>query len=298
MSRSTLTSSLLCLLALGFLALPASAQGSIPYQKLLLLIAGPSGDRISPTEQGVVSYLNNLRGEYGLSEIQMGTMHFDRPKEAKLLKSSLGLNPSRGVSLALVQLSDKGLPVRTLYKQENVTAASLQAQQSELLAKWSELSGEALPPELGLNPTPPQQGVPPTNPNPPSTNPDNSSAQRKIDQVYSFEGVRSVVTELNDSLSSVWEHFKNAPMRDDRLDVPLRKSTLGLLEASVNLRRAHEEGVLYPFPQLEAVRRAGREWKLAEPQFYLPVEDRSAVSGILHLLDQVETIEYQGHHPK
>ena len=284
----------ICTVLLALLCTVCWAQTRLPYQQLLLLIAGPSGDRISPTEQSVVSFLNNLRGEYGLSTVQMGTMHFDRPRESRILKDSLGLSPQNGVSIALVQLSDQGVPIRALYKRENVTPQSLQRDHKQLLARWSEVSGETLPAALQtMAENPPIQTPPPANP-PQHTPPASGAPERKLDVVYTFEGIRKIVFDLQTRSDTVWNGFKNAPMREDRMDVPLRQATLGLVEAAVNLRRAHEEGVIYPLEQLEAVRNVGREWKLAEPQFYLPVEQRGQVEPILRLLDELETIEYQG----
>ena len=60
MRKATLIA-LLWVLCLGMV----QAQ-TIPTQRLLVLIAGPSGDRISANEQAVVSYMNQLRGEYEL----------------------------------------------------------------------------------------------------------------------------------------------------------------------------------------------------------------------------------------
>ena len=78
------------------------------------------------------------------------------------------------------------------------------------------------------------------------------------------------------------------------MDVPVREATLDLLEATTNLKAAHESGVVFPLPQLEAVRLAGQEWKLAEPQLYLPPHLRPHVEPMLDLIEMVKAIEYQG----
>lgn len=260
---------------------------TIPTQRLLVLIAGPSGDRISADEQAVVSYMNQLRGEYELYDLQMGTMHFDRPREAGILKNQLGFSPKSGVTVGLVQLSDQGIPARTLYKAENVTQASLEREHLQLLQRWSELSAQPLPAALTTSGTPVR---PPTNPDrsPPPLEP---PAQM---EVYTFEGIRTVVNTLQQQTSDLWLDFRNQPSRDDRLDVPVRQATLDLLEATTNLKTANQNGVIFPLAELEAVRSAGRDWKLTEPQFYLPPHLRTNVEPIVDLIEKVEAIEYQG----
>lgn len=109
---------------------PGFAQTQVPHQQLLLLVAGPSGDRIDPREKAVVDHLNSLRSNYNFSQLQMGTMHYDRPQEAALLKNTLGFSAQKGVTVGLVQLSESGIPIRTLYKMEQVTQGSLLAAQT------------------------------------------------------------------------------------------------------------------------------------------------------------------------
>lgn len=284
-------SAVTCLLSLVFAFSAASAQ-TVPYQKLLLLIVGPSGDRIVADEQEVVAYLNRLRNDYGLNNIQMGTMHFDRPRESRILKDSLGLDPKKGVTLALVQLSDQGVPVRTLYKREAVTAAVLESEHKDLLTKWSQISGERLPAELAAITSGTQR--------PPITNPSSQAGdigppQAKVDVTFSPEGVTSVIGALNNQLVDLWDYFRNVPVRTDQKDIVLRQMTLGLLEASTELHRIHtQEGLVYPLRQLENLRRAARDWEKAEPQYYMPVELRPEVPSLIDLLEQLETIEYQG----
>jgi hypothetical protein len=260
---------------------------NIPTQRLLVLIAGPSGDRISANEQAVVSYMNQLRGEYELYDLQMGTMHFDRPREAGILKNKLGFSPDSGVTVGLVQLSEQGIPSKTLYKAENVTQASLQREHLQLLKRWSELSAQPLPAALQSQET---ASRPPTNPD--RTSPPLNPPARV--EVYTFEGIRTVVNSLQQQTSDLWLDFRNQPSRDDRLDVPVREATLDLLEATTNLKAANQNGIIFPLAELEAVRAAGRDWKLTEPQFYLPPHLRTNVEPIVDLIDKVEAIEYQG----
>lgn len=285
-------------LALLFCLLcPAAAQQEIPYQRLLLLIAGPSGDRITRDEQEVVNYLNNLRSDYNLYNLQMGTMHFDRRAESRILTETLGFSRNAGVVVGLVQLDNQGMPVRTVYKREGVTAADLQAEHREFVGRWSKLSGQSVPAELQLASQPQAPNDPPMRPeNPPPTQ-DTAQPppeQPKGEEIYSFEGIRSVVTDLNNRVDSLWSDLRNRPLREDRLDVPVREATVELQKASAQLLQAHQRGVVYPTEQLAAVRAAGRKWRLAEPQFYLPVPLRGEVEPIEKLLKQAEAIEYQG----
>jgi hypothetical protein len=282
---------LLTVLIVSLCVLTCHAQ-SVPAQRLLLLIAGPSGDRISPTEQNVVSYMNRLRGEYGLYDLQMGTMHFDRAQEASILTGPLGFSPRAGVTVGLVQLSEQGIPIRTIYKAENVTEASLESEHRNLLGRWSELSDKPLPQALASSVS--------TTSNPPASIPDQTTSTTPPPNppaeavVFTFEGIRKVATTLQQQTSDLWLDFRNQPSRDDRMDVPVRTATLDLLEATTNLKTANESGIIFPLEQLKAVRLAGQKWKLTEPQYYLPPHLRAHVDPLLELIEMVEAIEYQG----
>lgn len=260
---------------------------------MLLLVAGPSGERISELEQKVVSYLNNLRGEHSLYNLQMGTMHFDRPREAAILADPLGISADDGITVALVQLSPRGLPEKTLHRLPGTSVENLASAHRGLLQKWSQLSLQPLPAELAG----PALRTPPDKPPelPPSTDEPVGSPERPDSkEIYSFEGIRTVVKALHGDTDALWKDLKGQSFRDDRLDVPVREATLGLTEAALNLLQAHHRGVVYPVKELEAVRVAGRQWRLTEPSLYLPVELRQRVNPILKRLKQVEAIEYQG----
>lgn len=289
------------LLAFALIA-PVWAQSpTIPYQQLLLLVAGPSGDRIDPREKAVVDHLNGLRSSYNFTQLQMGTMHYDRPQEAALLKNKLGFSPQKGVTVGLVQLSDKGLPVRTLYKLEGATQGSLLAAQNELLSRWSQVTGQPLPRDLrpaGSVGGPTSQGGPvasnPTSPKAPGNSPTWMPNIGTPSQVYTFEGIQSVVFGIDDRVGGMWKNLANAPLRSDGNDVALREQTKALAEATSALRAASKAGVIYPLEQLAAVARAGRSWQATEPQYYLPVPMRSNVQPMETLLLQVEEIYVQG----
>jgi hypothetical protein len=292
------------LLTLALLAGAARAQmPDVPYQSLLLLVAGPSGDHIDPREKAVVDHLNGLRSTYNFSQLQMGTMHYDRPQEAALLKNTLGFSPQKGITVGLVQLSEKGLPVRTLYKMEQVTQASLLAAQNELLSRWSQTTGQPLPRDLrpaGSAGGPSSSGQPASPNASPEVASNTTPGQPWMvpsvtpSQVYSFEGIRAVVTAIDDYSGGMWKSLMNAPLRSDGNDLAVREQTKALAEATAALRTAHEKGVIYPLEQLAAVARVGKAWAAAEPQYYLPVPMRSSVKPMLGLLRQVEEIQVQG----
>ena len=286
MSRRIRPSFFVVCLLLYLFALGALAQTTVPSQRLLLLIAGPSGDRIDPQETAVVEHLNGLRGEYGFTELQMGTMHYDRPQEAVLLKNVLGFSPNKGVTVGLVQLSEQGVPVRTLYKVESVTKGKLLAAQNDLLSRWSSTTGQPLPPGLrptAANSSPATSGTSPLTPAYDGT-------------IYSKEGIRYVIQTLDDQVSALWGTFRNAPIREDGNDLVLREETKAFSEATAALRATSDLGVILPLEELMAVARAGRKWAAAEPQYFLPVPLRQQVKPLNGLLKMVDEISAQGMH--
>jgi hypothetical protein len=285
-----------CLLVPGLVETADAQTVNIPFQRLLLLVAGPSGDRIDPREKAVVEHLNGLRSRYDFSQLQMGTMHFDRPQEAALLKNPLGFSPQKGITVGLVELSEQGLPVRTLYKMEQVTAASLMAAQNDLLSRWSQLTGQPLPAEL--RPAGSVGGPSSTDSGAATTAATSSTGWTpsvgEPSQVYTFEGIQAVVFGLDDTVGGMWKSLMNAPLRSDGNDLAVREQTKALAEATLALRQASENGVIYPLSELAEVARLGRSWEAAEPQYYLPVPMRSSVQPVLGLLRQVEEIHAQG----
>jgi hypothetical protein len=92
----------------------------------------------------------------------------------------------------------------------------------------------------------------------------------------------------------MWKSLMNAPLRSDGNDLAVREQTKALAEATLALRQASENGVIYPLSELAEVARLGRSWEAAEPQYYLPVPMRSSVQLVLGLLRQVEEIHAQG----
>ena len=272
-------------------------QDRIPADRLLLLIAGPSGDRIHPDEQSIISFLNDLRGEHRLSELKLGTMHFDRTQEFQMLEQALGIYESSGITVALVELSSRGEPLRTFSQFTGVNSSNIHGGHKELLTLWSDISGQSIPPSLRVaaEVTPAPVRTPEPSPEPPVNNPDTGLPHPMAgDHIYSFEGIRSVVTQLDQNTNSVWSTLRNQPLRSDGLDAPLRRATVHLLSAVVDLKYAHFDGIIYPIAQLESVRSAGIQWRLANPRAYVSSGLQDQVISILNLLRQAEEIEAQG----
>lgn len=277
---------------------PGFAQTQVPHQQLLLLVAGPSGDRIDPREKAVVDHLNSLRSNYNFSQLQMGTMHYDRPQEAALLKNTLGFSAQKGVTVGLVQLSESGIPIRTLYKMEQVTQGSLLAAQNDLLSRWSQYTGQPLP--TALRPAGSVGG--PTSSG--TSTPTNTTSAGSTNQpwiptttpteVYTFEGIHTVVNGIDETAGQLWGNLMNAPLRSDGNDVKVREQSKALSEATAALRAAHESGVIYPMEQLASVARIGRAWQNSEPQYYLPVPLRGQVEPMKKWLTMIEEIHAQG----
>ncbi len=263
------------------------AQSAIAPERLLLLIAGPSGDRIDPQEKAVVDHLNSLRVSSNFPQLQMGTMHYDRQQEAALLTNVLGFSPQKGITVGFVQLSDQGVPVRTLYKIENVTKSKLLAAQNDLLSRWSQTTGQPLPP--GLKPQANTSPVsPPSVPLQPAPPP---SSGRTI---YTEEGIRAVITALDEQVGGLWARVRNAPLREDGNDRVLRDQTRVFSEATAALRAKSQAGVILPLDEVLATAQAGRVWNAAEPQFFLPVEMRQEVKPLNGLLRMLDDIAAQG----
>ncbi|MBI3928754.1 MAG: hypothetical protein HY319_24655 [Armatimonadetes bacterium] len=274
------------------LAAAAAAQTYKP-EELLVLIVGGSADSISADEKAVVNRLNQLRGEYGMKQLRMGTMHFDRPKEAVYLRDVLGIRETDVVSVSLVLLDNRtGRPVRNLYTISRVSRQAIDAAEDELLRQWSELSGVPLP--SSLRPTGP--GVPVTRPTATPTKRPTSAPPRTpvpTGEVLTHEGVLGIAKEAERSSAALWEQVRNRPMRDDGQDKLLRQALLGLVERTRLLRIALEEGIVNPSNRFQGVLQSTREFEQSGPTYYLPVELRQQVPGFMKILRRVEQAYYQ-----
>lgn len=191
--------------------------------------------------------------------------------------------------MGLVQLSEQGIPVRTLYKVESVSKSKLLAAQNELLSRWSSTTGQPLPP--GLRPAAAN-----SSPTTGSATLDSSSLPPHQGSIYTEEGIRYVIRTLDDQVSVLWGTLRNSPLREDGNDLRLREETKTLSEATAALRARSEIGVIFPLEELMAVARAGRDWAAAEPQYFLPVPLRQEVKPLNGLLEMIEEISAQGRH--
>lgn len=263
-------------------------QDRIPADRLLLLVAGPSGNRIDPDEHAIVNFLNDVRDENQLNNLKLGTMHFDRFQEYRMLEQALGIYEASGITIALVELSNRGEPLRTFSQFSGVTASNLRNEHRELLTLWSDISGQGIPSSLRV-----AAQVTPVTPQEP---PVETGLPQPMagEYIYSFEGIRSVIIRLDQNTNDVWATFRNQPLRSDRSDTSLRQATVNLIAAIDDLKQAHFNGIIYPIAQLEAVRSAGIQWRLSGPRTYLPSELQEQVNPILNLIRQAEEIEAQG----
>lgn len=107
------------------LSLAGLAQQYRPEQ-LMILVIGARSDGSDPDQAAVVERLRELRGQPGLGELKMATMHFDRPREAEFAQKVLGIRPHDLPCLLLVQLDGAlEVPTRKLYAIPRITRDSL-----------------------------------------------------------------------------------------------------------------------------------------------------------------------------
>lgn len=107
------------------LSLAGLAQQYRPEQ-LMILVIGARSDGSDPDQTAVVDRLRALRGQPGLGELKMATMHFDRPREAEFAQKVLGIRPHDLPCLCLVQLDGAlEVPTRKLYAIPRITRDSL-----------------------------------------------------------------------------------------------------------------------------------------------------------------------------
>jgi len=153
------------------LSLAGLAQQYRPEQ-LMILVIGARSDGSDPDQAAVVERLRALRGQPGLGQLKMATMHFDRPREAEFAQKVLGVRPHDLPCLCLVQLDGAlEVPTRKLYAIPRITRDSLR-QAEGMTQYWtsvaSNMGGPDAPgglftpdaPEVGANLTPPTQAPP------------------------------------------------------------------------------------------------------------------------------------------
>lgn len=124
------------------------AQTLQPDQIMVLLI-GPSAARPTHDQRTALQRLQAMRQQPGLESIKVGTMHFDRPAEARFASQVLGIDRSQLPCLALVQLDESGQnPVKKLYAIPRVSGESLD-QFEQMGQAWAQKAGLSLQPGPG-----------------------------------------------------------------------------------------------------------------------------------------------------
>lgn len=121
---------------------------SQPYrpEQLMILVVGARSDGSDPIQAEVIERLRQLRGQPGLGELKMATMHFDRPEEAQFAQQVLGIRPQHLPCLALVQLDGAGqMPTRKIYAIPKITLEGLR-QAEGMTRYWSAADTASFPP--------------------------------------------------------------------------------------------------------------------------------------------------------
>lgn len=126
------------------------AQNLKPDQMMVLLI-GASASNPSPDQVAVLARLKALRQQPSFRQLKIGTMHFDRPNEARFASQVLGVDRSQLPCLCLVQLdSQLKRPVRKLYSMPRVTRQQLE-QVENMGRMWAQSAGGLSLPQLARN---------------------------------------------------------------------------------------------------------------------------------------------------
>ncbi|MFN8608459.1 MAG: hypothetical protein U0931_13060 [Vulcanimicrobiota bacterium] len=119
----------------------AWAQNLRPEQMMVLLI-GSSASNPTPDQEAALARLKALRQQPSFRQLKIGTMHFDRPAEARFASQVLGVDRSQLPCLCLVQLdSQLQRPVRKLYSMPRITRQQLE--QVEAMGRmWAQTAGD------------------------------------------------------------------------------------------------------------------------------------------------------------
>lgn len=113
----------------------------------MVLLIGASTNNPTVDQQAALARLKALRQQQAFRQLKIGTMHFDRPAEARFAAQVLGVDRSQLPCLCLVQLdSQLQRPVRKLYSIPRVTRQQLE--QVEAMGRmWAQSAGGlSLPP--------------------------------------------------------------------------------------------------------------------------------------------------------
>lgn len=126
------------------------AQNLRPEQMMVLLI-GASANHPTADQQAVLARLKALRQQPSFRQLKIGTMHYDRPTEARFASQVLGVDRSQLPCLCLVQLDNKlQRPVRKLYAMPRVTRAQLEQVES-MGRMWAQSAGGLSLPQMARN---------------------------------------------------------------------------------------------------------------------------------------------------
>lgn len=130
------------LLLLGLLWCTTALALALRPEQMMILVIGPSADNPDADQVAVVDRLQALRQDPAWRQLQMGTMHFDRPREAEFARKVLGIQRHDLPCLVLVQLNEKRVPARKLYALPRVTRRSLE-QVDSMAQNWAARAGLA-----------------------------------------------------------------------------------------------------------------------------------------------------------
>lgn len=170
---------LLLALAVVFLSW---AQG--PPNRLMLLVIGKSAAHPDADQMAVLRRVQGLRANPALQKLQVATMHFDRPREARFAQQYLGVNKAMLPCVVLVQMDEAGQrPQKTLQTWSNLTAERLEQIES-MGEAWAQMAGQPLPmftPQAAPTPLAP----------PPLTPPREQQTERAPDRVLAGVSLRT-----------------------------------------------------------------------------------------------------------
>lgn len=118
----------------------AWSQSLRPEQMMILLI-GASAQKTDPDQAAVLAQLKALRQQPAFKQLKIGTMHFDRPAEARFATQVLGVDRGQLPCLCLVQLDSKlQRPLRKLYSMPRITRKQLDLVES-MGKVWNQTAG-------------------------------------------------------------------------------------------------------------------------------------------------------------
>ncbi len=118
---------------------------SFDADHLMLLVIGSSASRPDVHQKALLQRVQRLRNDPAWSELKVGTMHFDRPREARFAQQVLGVHRSMLPAVALVQLDEQGRnPIRSLQVWSGLRQERL-SQIEAIAEEWSRAAGNPLP---------------------------------------------------------------------------------------------------------------------------------------------------------